>query len=204
MQIAHMSSTNTDNLLRNILDRLQKVEGVKTDAALLAMLKTTQSNLSSWKQRGTIPYAYLDDYCQRTGNSMDYILYGKGSAHGVAEETSHYNTSAPVYKIASQVYDALTESRQNISPAQFEQCVKLLHENMLSSKESEISYKKVIEFLKLALAAASMGTDASDLSAAIDDIAAAIDELGEEEQQEAKGVLTRLRNLIVHQPKAAQ
>jgi len=139
-----MSTTMTEKdkniILREILDRLQKVEGVKHDTDLAVPLKVTKLNITSYKARGSIPWGKLYEYSRRKNISLDYLVNGRGNP-GVSEirvsdsagiYTIETNQDA-VYDISAQVYSELENQRKEAAPEKFKQLVKLLHRQTLET-----------------------------------------------------------------------
>ncbi|MDW7745862.1 helix-turn-helix domain-containing protein [Halomonas sp.] len=61
-----------------VLDRLARLTGAQTDAALADVLGTSRQVLSGWRKRGTIPYEKLVEFAQSSEDvSLNYLLWGE-------------------------------------------------------------------------------------------------------------------------------
>src|SRR5690606_6048108 len=69
----------------DVLSRLAEVYGAGTDTELARALDVTSSTISSWKARGSIPYAKCVEASQERGVSLDWLLAGLGSMYRNAE-----------------------------------------------------------------------------------------------------------------------
>lgn len=66
--------------LSGILDRISKLEGVKTDADIAHILKVSPQTMSTWKRRGTVPYERICAFCSAKSHSLDYVIFGDKAA----------------------------------------------------------------------------------------------------------------------------
>ena len=143
-------------LLRQVLDRLKTLEGVRNDADLAEPLATNKRNVSAWKERGTLPWERLHAYCLRRQISLEWLINGRGAAQVttlVAEPGSVYRLETDqdvIYRIAADVYRALQQQGTAISADKFGQVVRLLHRDMLQNGGDAVAYDKVFEVVKLA------------------------------------------------------
>jgi hypothetical protein len=127
-------------LLREIINRLKELEGVSGDLDLAIPLKVTKRNVSSYKERGTIPWEVLLEYGRRRKVSMEWLLNGRGPIDNeilaVAEPGVVYKVETnqdAVYDIAAQVYTELLAEGKQPGADKFRQLVKLLHRSMLET-----------------------------------------------------------------------
>jgi len=61
-----------------ILDRVARLTGAKSDAALAEALNTSRQVISGWRKRGTIPYDKLVEFAQEFEVvSLNYLLWGE-------------------------------------------------------------------------------------------------------------------------------
>jgi hypothetical protein len=143
-------------LLRQVLDRLKALEGVRNDVDLAEPLATNKRNVSAWKERGTLPWERLHAYCRRRQISLEWLINGRGAAQVtalVAEPGSVYRLETDqdmVYRIAADVYRALQQQDTAISADKFTQVVRLLHRDLLHSGGDAVAYDRVVEVVKLA------------------------------------------------------
>lgn len=143
-------------LLRQVLDRLKTLEGVRNDVDLAEPLGTNKRNVSAWKERGSLPWDRLLAYCLRRQVSLEWLINGRGASQVtalVAEPGSVYRLETDqdvVYGIAADVYRALQQEGAAISPDKFAQVVRLLHRDMLQAGEEAVAYDKVREVVRLA------------------------------------------------------
>lgn len=151
-----MTEAKRGDQLRQVLDRLKTLEGVRADIDLAEPLATNRRNVSAWKERGSLPWDRLYDYCLRRQISLEWLLNGRGAVRVtelVAEPGVVYRLDTDqdvVYRIAADVYRAMRESGTEISPEKFAQVTRLLHRDMLHSHSDQVAYDKVLEVVKLA------------------------------------------------------
>ncbi len=151
-----MAEESRSELLRQVLDRLKSLEGVRSDVDLAEPLATNRRNIAAWKERGTLPWDRLYDYCQRTQVSLEWLLNGRGATQVtqlVAEPGVVYRLDTDqdvVYRIAADVYRALQQSDTPLTPEKFAQMVRLLHRDLLHTRATQIAFEKILEMVKLA------------------------------------------------------
>ena len=151
-----MSERNRGQQLREILDRLKALEGVRSDVELAEPLITNRRNIAAWKERGSLPWERLDDYCSRKHISLEWLLNGRGPtrlARLVAEPGAVYQVATHqdvLYRLAGDVYRAVGETGLAISPEKFAGIMHLLHRDMLDAGVDEVSYEKVLKVVRLA------------------------------------------------------
>ena len=151
-----MTEAKRGDQLRQVLDRLKTLEGVRADIDLAEPLATNRRNVSAWKERGSLPWDRLYDYCLRRQISLEWLLNGRGAVRVtelVAEPGGVYRLDTDqdvVYRIAADVYRAMRESGTELSPEKFAQVTRLLHRDMLHSHSDQVAYDKVLEVVKLA------------------------------------------------------
>lgn len=151
-----MSEKNRGPQLRDVLDRLKALEGVRNDVDLAAPLATNRRNIAAWKERGSLPWERLDDYCRRRGVSLEWLVNGRGASRLtqlVSEPGAVYQVATDqdvLYRIAADVYRALGEAGLSISPEKFAGIMRLLHRDMLDAGTEAVSYEKVREVVRLA------------------------------------------------------
>ena len=63
-----------------ILDRLRELYDAKNETELARILEVPQSTLSSWKQRGSIPFEVLLARSAQLGVSLDWLIFGRGES----------------------------------------------------------------------------------------------------------------------------
>ena len=141
------------SLLREILNRLKEIEHVSHDMDLAVPLLVSKRNISSYKERGTIPWEKLFQYSRRKKKSLEYIINGRGpsDATAVAEPGAIYKVETDqdaVYDISAQVYAELVEQNKTADPDKFRQLVKLLHRQMLDTGNVP-SYETIKEMVYL-------------------------------------------------------
>lgn len=151
-----MAEETRSDLLRQVLDRLKALEGLRSDVELAEPLATNRRNIAAWKERGTLPWDRLYDYCQRRQISLEWLLNGRGATQItqlVAEPGAVYRLDTDqdvLYRIAADIYRALRQSNTELSPEKFAQIMRLLHRDMLDSRSEQIAYDKILEVVKLA------------------------------------------------------
>lgn len=79
-----------------ILSRLKTTINIETDTKLASELGMPLRRLQTWKQRGTVPYKPIIDYCILHTLSIDFILTGRpGPVHNDVAGSSIDGTAAP-------------------------------------------------------------------------------------------------------------
>jgi len=67
--------------IKDIIDRIKLVEGVGTDYKVAKCLGVTSPYISKWRNRQTIPYQVLHEYCISKNLSLDWLLTGEGDMY---------------------------------------------------------------------------------------------------------------------------
>lgn len=76
MQPIRMKNLHLDNILK----RIAEIEGIRfTDTELGKVLGKQRSTVSSWRKRGSIPFADIFEYCERQKISLDSVFLGTKS-----------------------------------------------------------------------------------------------------------------------------
>jgi len=71
--------TTTGLLLGEILDRVRKISGATSDAAIARALGVTPQAIGNARRRGTIPFERLVAFAAEHGVSLDYLFLGKAA-----------------------------------------------------------------------------------------------------------------------------
>jgi hypothetical protein len=61
-----------------VIGRMQQLYGVKTDGALARELSVPPTTVSSWRQRGTVPFATCVDVAIAKETHLDWLIFGIG------------------------------------------------------------------------------------------------------------------------------
>ena len=69
-----------------ILDRFQRSIGVKRDDLIAKELGITKQSLSGFKQRGSLPFEALLDYCEKHDIDLNHIIYGQDPGDKINEQ----------------------------------------------------------------------------------------------------------------------
>lgn len=64
-----------------VIDRIQKVLGVRTDIAVGSHFGLASSAVSGWRQRNKVPYAECVNLAGEKGVSLDWLLLGLGEMY---------------------------------------------------------------------------------------------------------------------------
>ena len=150
-----MMEGKRSDLLRQVLDRLKTLEGVRNDVDLAAPLDTNKRNVSAWKERGSLPWERLSEYCQRKQISLEWLINGRGASQVtqlVAEPGAIYHLETDqdvLYQIAADLYRALDQQQIRITADKFAQALRLLHRDMLQTGKQQVAYEKILEVVKL-------------------------------------------------------
>lgn len=148
-----------ESLLRTVLNRLKKIEGVEKDASLAAPLHVEKGRIEQWKFRDSIPWEQLVEYCRRERVSLEWLVNGRGTERvtDMAMEPGgiyrvHTDQDA-VYAIAGMIYRALLSEDEEIDVTweKFVEMVKFVHRDMLDRGETKAPpYERVLQFVKAA------------------------------------------------------
>lgn len=104
-----------------VLQRLKEVLGAKSDSALAKALETTPQTLSSWKTRGSVPYAICVEISESHNVSLDWLIRGvtyrveetEGSVREVREKSGDYETKlTPREKAVLALFNNLNPEQQ--------------------------------------------------------------------------------------------
>lgn len=76
------------NSVDAVLARLAGALGAKNDSELCRMLGINRQTLSSWRGRGSVPYALCIKLAEEHGWSLDWLLAGLDRQSGMIRETS--------------------------------------------------------------------------------------------------------------------
>ncbi len=89
----------------DIFERLYRLAGVKSDAALAKELGVTPQAVANSKKRDSVPYEKICTWAEAKGHSLDYILLGKDEAPSAEHEGP--TRQATTWLSASQMADLL-------------------------------------------------------------------------------------------------
>lgn len=99
--------------VRAVLDRMQRVFGVKNDNQLGEALQVNRSTLGSWVARDSVPYAICVDIASERGISLDWLLTGEGAMHrGSGENYVANEPSNPREQAMLDLFRQLDEGGQ--------------------------------------------------------------------------------------------
>lgn len=107
--------------IEDVISRLKFVFSAKTDTELADSMGIAKTTLSSWKQRGSIPYAECVSVAKAREISLDWLLLGRGRV-------------VPIHSI--EISDSLVESER--------EHIKNISNNLLKTKSYEESEQKNI------------------------------------------------------------
>ncbi len=62
----------------SVLHRIKDYAGIESDYGLAKKMKIRQSNIHNWRERGTVPYKKLSEYCNTHKLNINYFLFGEG------------------------------------------------------------------------------------------------------------------------------
>tara|TARA_Y100000593_G_scaffold54333_1_gene101551 strand:- start:464 stop:769 length:306 start_codon:yes stop_codon:yes gene_type:complete len=69
-----------------IYDRFQRTIGIKRDDLIAKKLGITKQSLSGFKQRGSLPFEALMEYCEKHGIDANHILFGHDPGEKINEQ----------------------------------------------------------------------------------------------------------------------
>ena len=71
------------NSFSEIVERIKKLQGFRTDGEVAEALEMGKTALSSHKTRGTIPYKALFKFCQKESIFFEWLLTGEGELYEI-------------------------------------------------------------------------------------------------------------------------
>ncbi|MBL7105470.1 MAG: helix-turn-helix domain-containing protein [Bacteroidales bacterium] len=109
----------------DILNRIKKIENVKSEYAIARILNKNQGTITNWKKRNIIPFEVLYSYCNKKKISFDWLLSGKGD-HLVSPEAKNNNDLILDRKIKNLIslLNQLDEKEKNILINSFTHIIK--------------------------------------------------------------------------------
>lgn len=110
-----------------VIDRLLRVTGCRSERALSRLFGRSPTMVTSARQRGAVPYREVVSYAEESGQSLDWILLGRGPEpmHSeIAEKREDYGAPAEAASLdlsilIAAVHDAeevFTRRRMHPSP----------------------------------------------------------------------------------------
>lgn len=109
-----LTEHDAEFVLRNLLDGIKEIEGLKYDTDTAEYLNATKERVNQWKNRKTIPFADALQYAKNKGVSLSWLLLRQGASNlkatGVSEAPAAYNAS------------------QGLDMALFNRCLKIMGE----------------------------------------------------------------------------
>lgn len=134
-----------------IIGRIQEAEGVTTLTDVATALDMSRENLTQYKGRGKVPYSNIAEYCARTGQSLDYIIYGHQADHCVNETVATYGADdSTAYTIAARMHSLLAASGTTLSEENFTRILRMVHREMQQHDLIAIPPGKLEDMLPLA------------------------------------------------------
>lgn len=103
----------------NIVDRMKLALDLKSSKELAKYLGVSDSSISNWIRRNTVPYAECVQITKRNNISMDWLLFGIGdSSSSKVENTPNVNSdeyvSVPMYDVTASAGNGCFFSEERI------------------------------------------------------------------------------------------
>jgi len=96
----------------DVLNRLIPSLGLKTDSDLAKLLDTAPSTISSWRKRNSVPFAICAKFAEEHGWSLDWLMFGEGTAQGPPTTNSQVVAENPREEAVLTMFRALSENEQ--------------------------------------------------------------------------------------------
>jgi len=96
----------------DVLNRLIPSLGLKTDSELAKLLDTAPSTISSWRKRNSVPFAICAKFAEEHGWSLDWLMFGEGSAQGPLATSNQVIAENPREEAVLTMFRALSEEEQ--------------------------------------------------------------------------------------------
>lgn len=100
-----------------VIDRLKKVLDARSDTALAKALGTTPQTLSSWKSRGSVPYALCVEVSDKHGVSLDWLIRGKSNYESPVTSALEVRDTGTSYGLSPRE-QAVLDLFNNLNPEQ--------------------------------------------------------------------------------------
>ncbi|WP_319543194.1 helix-turn-helix domain-containing protein [uncultured Pseudodesulfovibrio sp.] len=126
-------ATKADAVVR----RLVKASGVKNAAALADMLGISPQAISSAKKKGKIPLTWIEQVAEKSGQSLDWLLYGiENSVPGEGKTVTSYTLSQALADADAQKCDIVIagEDGKRIYIQYVDPCNDLMSKQRTESK----------------------------------------------------------------------
>ena len=134
------------NLIRAIIDRVKKAEGVAYDKDIATPLRVSERNVAAWKERGTIPWSHLLEWARHRGVSFEWLINGRGpmrvdELQAVAESPAAYRVRcldvAVLKEITEVVERHLAVKGIELPPEKRAYIISLLYEQAMQTDQVE-------------------------------------------------------------------
>jgi len=95
-----------------VMNRLIPALGLKTDSDLAKLLDTAPSTISSWRKRDSVPFAICAKFAEEHGWSLDWLMFGEGSAQGHPATSHQVVAENPREEAVLTMFRSLPEAEQ--------------------------------------------------------------------------------------------
>lgn len=151
-----MAGTNYEReLLRGIIERICKLEGLANEVDVAGPLQVNPRNVAAWKSRKSVPWLHLETYCRKKGLSLEWMVYGRGarkSADLQMEPGAVYRVTTDqdaVYRLSAVVHRLCHEQNIAVDEESFADVVRLLHREGIDEPERNVKPSRVAELVKI-------------------------------------------------------
>ena len=94
-----LTEHDAEFVLRNILDGIKELEGLKYDTDTAEYLNATKERINQWKNRKTVPFVDAILWAKNNNTSLSWLLLRKGPKEieqiGVNEDQTDYQSNKP-------------------------------------------------------------------------------------------------------------
>ncbi len=135
----------------DILDRLKKELGTKSDTSFAKALGLRQSSVSGAKKRQQIPPAWAVQVAARTGASLDWLLLGRQTAPPAQKQIiQDFQGNSPfdrrqIREAIIAAEEGLTQAKKKLDPGKKADLILAVYDLLEDEKETT----KVVELIKI-------------------------------------------------------
>lgn len=99
---------------QEIMDRIKRYKGLKSDNAVAKILNLSRSAFSERKKRGSIPYEELAIFCEQEGISFDWLFTGEGPIERTKEKKPLIVSENAIYNEIAKLEERIEELKKAV------------------------------------------------------------------------------------------
>lgn len=139
--------------IASVIERLKEIFEAKNNTELAEKLNIPRNTVSTWKNRGSVPYAVCIDVAEQEKVSLDWLLAGiEPMKQGIPSDKTgsdvHFEMDVELMgKIMSIFMDAAQKSEVYIPPHELGQMVACIYQDMITDWPSREERLKALKML---------------------------------------------------------